>query len=458
MTHSYKMVASLPFKTFKTFNRYAPFKSPTSSVQVGHPLRIRPGAWFTVFSVIMMPDFSWQDLFSSLIERTEQMKTISNLPLLFLDLRESKRLLSQHLRDVNEIATPFDLAVIAHAPNRGGRAVFNGWNFPRVTAWRDTINTPRRLSSQRFMRALPVILLQEEIKMVLLTPLSWLRRDILFKSAVHPFMTAVLARLSRLDPLGADAELDPPLRQLTEPAHGQRSKGGSVISANRLGQAILAKRPLKPGSDGTIAGMLQGPAHQQVTRKVVTQRERMTAPMVAQSEIALEVRTPDLIGSLAIAKRLAIRPDMGMSNSRFNQARPLKNLTRRGIGRPDQLRAVLTQVVEHFFRAPTLAIKLGLDQHLHNFLTALIGMSVRGAGVFVERLNSTLLIALDPFVGGRTTDPISSTPLKPCMIMTETIRHKQKSLSHGAGLFPRHWLVAPFPCVLNCKPCARFVL
>ena len=171
------------------------------------------------------------------------MKTITNLPFLFLDLLDSERLLGQHLRDVNEIAAPLDLAVVAHAPNRRARAVLDGWNFAWVTAWGNMINTIRGLSFQRLMRTLPVILLQEEIKTVLLAPVSWLWRDILLKGSVHPFMTSVLAGLSRLDPLGADAELDPPLRQLTDTTDGQRSKGRSVVSANRLGQAIFAKRP-----------------------------------------------------------------------------------------------------------------------------------------------------------------------------------------------------------------------
>src|SRR6476646_2924894 len=120
------------------------------------------------FGVSFMPVVSWQDLFSSLIERTEPMKTITYLPFVFLDLLKSQRFLGQDLRDVNEIAVPFNLTIVAHAPDRYAGTVFNGWNFPWVRTWRDTINTSRSLSSQRFMRALAVILLQVKIKLVLL--------------------------------------------------------------------------------------------------------------------------------------------------------------------------------------------------------------------------------------------------------------------------------------------------
>ena len=54
------------------------------------------------------------------------------------------------------------------------------------------------------MRTLPVILLQEKIKTVLLASVRWLWWDILLKGSMHPFITSVLAGLSRFDPLGAE--------------------------------------------------------------------------------------------------------------------------------------------------------------------------------------------------------------------------------------------------------------
>ena len=180
------------------------------------------------FEVRTVPVFSWQDLFSSLIEGTEQMETITHLPFFFLDLLESKRLLGQHLGYVDQIALPFDLAVVAHPPNRCPGIVFNGWNFPWVRTRRDTINTSRSLSSQRFMRALIVILLQEKIKMALLAPMSGLWRDIVLKSSVHPFMTAVLAGLSRLDSLGADAELIHHFDNSLTPPMASQAKGAPL--------------------------------------------------------------------------------------------------------------------------------------------------------------------------------------------------------------------------------------
>ena len=45
------------------------------------------------------------------------MKTVTEFPLPLIDLLESKRLLGQHLRDVNEITPPFDFAIVSYPPN-----------------------------------------------------------------------------------------------------------------------------------------------------------------------------------------------------------------------------------------------------------------------------------------------------------------------------------------------------
>jgi len=57
-----------------------------------------------------MPVLRRNDDFRSLIENPEQMKTVTQFPQLVVNLFESKRLLSQHLRDVDKITAPFNFA------------------------------------------------------------------------------------------------------------------------------------------------------------------------------------------------------------------------------------------------------------------------------------------------------------------------------------------------------------
>ncbi len=73
-----------------------------------------------------MPTFSWYNPFRWFIDKPEQMKTVADFPLAFIDLLESKRLSGQDLGDVNEIAVPLDLAVVSHLPNDHRRVIFHG--------------------------------------------------------------------------------------------------------------------------------------------------------------------------------------------------------------------------------------------------------------------------------------------------------------------------------------------
>src|SRR5437667_3008625 len=202
------------------------------------------------------------------------MKTITDLPLLFLDLLKPKRFVRQDLGDIDEITMPFDLTVVSHLPHNGVGIVLYRRDFPWVNPCRGIINTSWSFSSQRFMRTLVIVLVQEQIKVVLLAWVSWLRCNVIFKGSVHAFMAPILAGLTRLNPFRADAQLNPPLRQLTDPTDSQRGKGCTVVSADGLRQSILPKRPLQPGPDRGITRMFQSAAQQQITGEVVRECQR----------------------------------------------------------------------------------------------------------------------------------------------------------------------------------------
>ena len=171
------------------------------------------------------------------------METITHLPLLFLDLLESKRLLSQHLGYVNEIALPFDFAIVAHVAEPLSRdriqwvEFFLGKNVARHDKhWPESFVPTLHGNAGSYTAP-------KKDQNGSVGADEWLWRNIVLESAVHPFMTAVLTGLSQLDSLGTDAELDPPLRQLTDTADSQRSKGSSVVSANRLGAGHTRETP-----------------------------------------------------------------------------------------------------------------------------------------------------------------------------------------------------------------------
>jgi len=278
-----------------------------------------------------MPLLRRNDGFRSLIEYPEQMKTVTQFPQLFVNLFESKRLLSQHLRDVDKITAPFNFAIMSHLSDNKARVVLYGREFDRVGLRGATINTAGRLSSQRFMGTLPVVLLQKQIETVLLAVMVFLRWGIVLKRSVHPFVASVLTWLTWLDALRPDPELNPPLRKLANAAQCQRRKRRPVVTANRLGQSILAKRPLEPGPNRLVTGVLQRSTQKQIAREVVAKRQRITTSTITQNKISLEIRTPDLIRSLACPKRFTIGRHSAAVVTRLNQPRTLEDLTSGGI-------------------------------------------------------------------------------------------------------------------------------
>src|SRR5687767_10300252 len=128
----------------------------------------------------------WHNLFCMLIENTQQMKTITDFPLLGSDLLQSNRLVCQDFRDIKEIAVPLDLAVVSHSSNGHARTVLYGREFVGIAPWGAKINTARGLSPQGLMGTLAVILLYEKIIFSLLSSVGWLRRNIVLKRSMHP--------------------------------------------------------------------------------------------------------------------------------------------------------------------------------------------------------------------------------------------------------------------------------
>src|SRR5918995_6756269 len=234
------------------------------------------------------------------------MKTIAHFPLLFFDLFESERFVRQNLRDIDKLTTPLNLTVVSHVPHDRFGIVLYGQYFLWINPCRGVVNTGWSFSFQRLMMTLAIVLLLEQIKVVLLALVGWLGCNLTLKGPVHSFMASILAGLARLNSFRADAQLNPPLRQLTNPTDGERGKGRTVVSADRSRQSILTKGPLKPGPDRGITRMFQSPAQQKVAREVVGQSQRIAAAVVGQSKVSFEIRAPDLIGILARAERFAV--------------------------------------------------------------------------------------------------------------------------------------------------------
>jgi hypothetical protein len=86
------------------------------------------------------------------------------------------------------------------------------------------------------MRPHFVVFLAERLQLALLRPpiLRRGRRRFFLQGAMHALVPPVLLRLSRLDPLRHDPQLDPPHRQPRQSGDRRAGKGWPIVGANRL--------------------------------------------------------------------------------------------------------------------------------------------------------------------------------------------------------------------------------
>src|SRR6202022_2398873 len=101
--------------------------------------------------------------------------------------------------------------------------------------------------SQRLVRPLVVVDGSEVVEPLLLRrPAIGRRRCGLFlERTMNPLVTAILLRLAGGDPLGRDAELDPPDRQPRQSTHPGRGKRRTVVRTDRPRQPMLLEDRLE---------------------------------------------------------------------------------------------------------------------------------------------------------------------------------------------------------------------
>ena len=131
---------------------------------------------------------------------------------------------------------------------------------------------------------------------------------------MDPLVTPILLRLAGDDPLGRDAEFDPPHRQLRQSAHPGRGERRTVVRTDRPRQPMLPKGGLKDRPHARLIRAGHRLTPQQVTAVRVRQGERIAAPAIGGAEPppcsgqgqALEIGAPHVVGRTHRGKRLRV--------------------------------------------------------------------------------------------------------------------------------------------------------
>src|SRR5713226_3376247 len=117
---------------------------------------------------------------------------------------------------------------------------------------------------------------------------------------MHAFMAAVLLRMARLDALDANAQPEPPDRELAQVEQGVGgSEWNAIIAANVGRQAALLKKPFKHGKSVVFFGARKSLTGEEIPAGMIGDGQRVAVLMIAQQELALVIGAPQFIGSLA---------------------------------------------------------------------------------------------------------------------------------------------------------------
>lgn len=137
-------------------------------------------------------------------------RTIAELPASVIERHETDRLADEDLADIERVALPFDLAVVAHSADLGIVGVFRLPKPSAIAARRWRIVMCRRGLAEGFVRALFIVGLAEAVEPALLgrSGCSGWTGGLALQGQMEAFVPSVLLRLTGLDPLRNDACLD----------------------------------------------------------------------------------------------------------------------------------------------------------------------------------------------------------------------------------------------------------
>jgi len=289
-----------------------------------------------------------------------------------------------------------------------------------------------RLLAEGFVGPFVIELVAEGIEAALLSPEVSFRWSggARFERAVHAFVAAVVLRLAGLDELGEDAEADPPDREGGEAAEGVGGEGGTVVGADALRQAVLAKEALEDGSGAFDSRNGESLAAEEEATEAVLHGEGIAVKAVAQAKLALEVGTPDGVGLIdrsggSAGMRAAHATALG-----WYQAVAIEDSVDGAYSRRATLgKAILKQPLQLGGAPAAAASKLenGLNDLERSGVTAGMGP----VGAIGEPLRPMFLEAMEPFVAALATHTVATAEFSEGEEAALGVDHEVEPFVHG---------------------------
>ena len=335
---------------------------------------------------------------------------------------------------------PLDLPVRVHTPHLVRRVVPGILELGRIGPGGRDIDVPRRSLPQCLVRPVSIKLAPHAIK----PPLLGLargrgcQRRLLLQRQVKPLVAPVLLRVPRIDPIQVNSQLQPPHRQLREPARARRRERRSVVGAQRAGQPIFAKRPLEP-RPYALRGRRHNPTTQYKSTAGVGHRQRIAARPIRRPKPPLKIRAPHIVRGARGGKRLRHghhdSAPAGGAGSAPRAATDRPSCSSRATRCPAPAR------VKHGpeFLGPPARMRAPQGEHRGaKVLGHRPAVRVRRPRSLGQPMPRVHLIAVDPLVGRLPTNVVSLRELRHRPFISQPVGDERHALIHGAGLRPGH--------------------
>src|SRR6266567_1072167 len=368
----------------------------------------------------------------------------THLPISVLGFLDGNRFTNESAADVDEVATPFDLAVGADLAYRGFGWIVWLWKPPWHRTRRGLIDAGRWALAKRLVRPFFVVVARKCREATGLRDLGWRRWPHGFqKREVKTLVSAVLLRMARINPFMADAKLDPPYRQRRQTRGPGRGERRAVVGADYLRQAVLAKRPLQRRLALSILRAARRRQANQIAAEAIGYRERFNARAVAQSNPALVIEGPYMIGMLRHRQLPHTRRRTSPNPTVANQSRSFENLACRRGRRPIDIPLASLKLAYDLARSPARPLKPQPHDRIHDVLRRRSPMHPRGVGAIRKPSSPFQPVAVQPFVTGLPTNLVAIAQLRHRPQSASLIRDETNPLVHCAALSPRHRLILP---------------
>jgi hypothetical protein len=250
-------------------------------------------------------------------------------------------------------------------------------------------------------------------------------------------MPAVLLGLTGLDKIGSDPEIEPPRRELGESSDRDGGRERSpVVGSDSVGEAVAPEEPKKRGFAALQGRGGESPAIQKEPAVGVLHGEGVAELSVARPELTLEVRGPEVVGSVGLERRGSrlLQPSSGFPGS--DQVMPLQDPIDGGHRRgPPEL---LLEECAQLGSAPPSATPQ-LDDALLDFGWDPVRAISGSVGSISQSLQALGSVSIQPLVAGRSADAVPSAELREGEVGVLGFEDEAGSFIHDGLGPPRHW-------------------